>query len=682
VLLRQDATPCSASIGARTPFALRVMAWCVLLPPVVLLARSVVSMPVEVDVTDDVAIIELYTRSAVSGEQLLGPYSRFGFHHPGPMMFYLLVPFYLLSGKAFAGLAVGALTLNLFWLAMIFYALGVTHKGLQRWLALTAVGSFVLFIGPQMLMSAWNPDCAVLPFAFVLVGLAAVQAGDTALLVPMVIAASLAAQSHLSFALPATIAMLVALVATALELRRAAQTPASRISGVRRHLGLAVAVGVIAWLPTIIELVTNRADNLVEILKFAGEKGDGQAWMPTLASTATQFSAFWLGVFGARATTQASATIVAACCAICVLEVFLLAGVVHRGFKHRDWSLLGPSIVGLVLLASGIATTHAIRGLLLPYLNHWLAAVGLASAVTISRAVAVQRQPASRLSVWTSLATPAVAAVIVATAAWDAISWPVGASLGGAWASGLPRTVLNLLRTHDVHSPHLRILRNDEWPKAAGIYLACVKAGLQPSVARNWQVMFGEEAARPRLGDGVLLVTNSESAEELARVPGLATIASEDGTVVLGAKIGQQRVTGLQLGEADAEIYLRSGFSGEEHNDGGSSRWSDGAESTLVLPATPRRRAVLEVTALPVVVGDKRQHLSVEINGTPLRTWAMLPQWDSYSVCLPAYLVREQNLVTFRYSLLIRPHDYGHPGDMRKLAVRFRELTLAEAGAP
>src|SRR5437016_3928499 len=42
--------------------------------------------------TADAALIELYTMSATRGEQLLGPYSRFRWHHPGPAMFYALVP--------------------------------------------------------------------------------------------------------------------------------------------------------------------------------------------------------------------------------------------------------------------------------------------------------------------------------------------------------------------------------------------------------------------------------------------------------------------------------------------------------------------------------------------------------------------------------------------------------------
>src|SRR5712692_3882804 len=36
----------------------------------------------------DIALIESYTIDASGGDLLVGPYSRFGWHHPGPIYFY------------------------------------------------------------------------------------------------------------------------------------------------------------------------------------------------------------------------------------------------------------------------------------------------------------------------------------------------------------------------------------------------------------------------------------------------------------------------------------------------------------------------------------------------------------------------------------------------------------------
>src|SRR5438128_486259 len=44
--------------------------------------------------TGDGAILELRTLYAARGTQLLGPYSRFAWSHPGPTFFYLALPIY------------------------------------------------------------------------------------------------------------------------------------------------------------------------------------------------------------------------------------------------------------------------------------------------------------------------------------------------------------------------------------------------------------------------------------------------------------------------------------------------------------------------------------------------------------------------------------------------------------
>ena len=49
----------------------------------------------------DMALLELYTRHAAQNDLLVGPYSRFFWHHPGPAMFYLFRPLYELSGERY-----------------------------------------------------------------------------------------------------------------------------------------------------------------------------------------------------------------------------------------------------------------------------------------------------------------------------------------------------------------------------------------------------------------------------------------------------------------------------------------------------------------------------------------------------------------------------------------------------
>src|SRR5689334_2705117 len=61
----------------------------------------------------DLAVTETYTILASQGRLLVGPYSRFSWHHPGPLYFYLLAAFYKALGSRTVGLEVGALVINL-----------------------------------------------------------------------------------------------------------------------------------------------------------------------------------------------------------------------------------------------------------------------------------------------------------------------------------------------------------------------------------------------------------------------------------------------------------------------------------------------------------------------------------------------------------------------------------------
>ena len=47
----------------------------------------------------DIAVLEMYVRNALTGSLLVGPYSRFGWHHPGPLYFYLIAPLYRAAGS-------------------------------------------------------------------------------------------------------------------------------------------------------------------------------------------------------------------------------------------------------------------------------------------------------------------------------------------------------------------------------------------------------------------------------------------------------------------------------------------------------------------------------------------------------------------------------------------------------
>jgi len=60
----------------------------------------------------DVAVTELAIQNALHFRQVLGPYDRFGWNHPGPAIFYILAVPYALVGRQASGVLVGAFIVN------------------------------------------------------------------------------------------------------------------------------------------------------------------------------------------------------------------------------------------------------------------------------------------------------------------------------------------------------------------------------------------------------------------------------------------------------------------------------------------------------------------------------------------------------------------------------------------
>jgi hypothetical protein len=89
-----------------------VCAACLAAPFVAGLVALLVEARVPVRLGGDSALIELATREASEGARLLGPYSRFGWNHPGPLYFYLLALPYRAAAGDPRGLYAGVLGLN------------------------------------------------------------------------------------------------------------------------------------------------------------------------------------------------------------------------------------------------------------------------------------------------------------------------------------------------------------------------------------------------------------------------------------------------------------------------------------------------------------------------------------------------------------------------------------------
>ena len=226
----------------------------------------------------DVAVLESSIRDTLGGHQLLGPYSHFGWFHPGPAYFFVMTPVYWLFGESARAMFLGAFLIN----AACALAIVVTIRWragewAARWGALVVAG-LLFFTQTSLLVlyNPWNPALLALPFLLTMVLAAAAATGSTLSLVWAGLVGSFVIESELGTA-PAVLAVLLvgtALWGWAVWKKRGASVKAPyrpRWARPSRHL---VAVGgsallvVLVWVPPLVQQTTQTPGNVGRIVAF------------------------------------------------------------------------------------------------------------------------------------------------------------------------------------------------------------------------------------------------------------------------------------------------------------------------------------------------------------------------------------------------------------------------------
>lgn len=213
----------------------------------------------------DVAIIELDVRHLFSDWSLLGPYSRFGWRHPGPAMPMLLSPVYWLSGESSRSLFLASWAINS---ACFIGVVVLVRQAAGEWTARVAAMlcvAAIICLGSNGLINPWNPSLVAVPTLLLLVATARAATGSTAALVVAFAAGTFATQTHVSLAPLTAVCMLIGLAGVVLA--RRAQDPAER-RPLRAPLIVAGAIAVVFWGPPLAEqAVGGRHGNMAAIIE-------------------------------------------------------------------------------------------------------------------------------------------------------------------------------------------------------------------------------------------------------------------------------------------------------------------------------------------------------------------------------------------------------------------------------
>jgi hypothetical protein len=251
----------------------------------------------------DHSVIEMFVRDVGHEQVLVGLYSRADWSHPGPAEFYVLAPFYWLTGGASVGLWIGALAINA--ASIVGCAAVARRHGGTPVLLVTLVGCALVMrtLGADILADPWNTYIPVLPFLLMLFLTWAMLCGDLWALPVATVVGSFTAQTHVGFlalSMPLLVVGGVALVWP--ELRRfvrerrgsAAEGDADpeadvdaeaevsvdadevgRRRALVRAVGLAAGLFVLMWVPPVLDVLWNAPSNARQTIEWFQRADEG-----------------------------------------------------------------------------------------------------------------------------------------------------------------------------------------------------------------------------------------------------------------------------------------------------------------------------------------------------------------------------------------------------------------------
>lgn len=329
--------------------------------------------------------IEVLRISDVGGPHtpLVGPWSRWGWAHPGPALFWLVAPTQHLFGNDGVLLACGLLsTASAAGIAAVAIRRGGTVLG-----AITALG-VVGFLGGMGLSTAvdpWNPYVALLPFLLFVLLVWSVVCDDLVMAPAAAVVGSFCVQAHVGF-LPLVGGLsalaFVAVAVRHLRAHRAAPEGGTRsdtgsgglLAAVRRHRLLStflatVVAGGLMWLAPLWDQLFGSG-NLSALLSYArSPESDTAGWSKAfgIMSGQLRLPAPWMGANEASA---AGLTLTAGWAwGVGAVLLLVVAAVVAVRRRHVDVAILD----GIAVVAIGLAvlSTARMTGFVAPYMTQW-----------------------------------------------------------------------------------------------------------------------------------------------------------------------------------------------------------------------------------------------------------------------------------------------------------------------
>lgn len=332
----------------------------------------------------DLAMTEFRVRDVGTGQTpLIGLPGRIGAlpdqgSHPGPLSFWALAPVYTIAGGSAWAMEAATVSVALVWTGL---ALWIGHRRLGRaGIALVAAVIAVLIrgFGLSVLTQPWNPYMPLLAWLVVLLATWSVLCDDDWMLLPLLAAASFAAQTHIPYLLMAGALGLLAAGWVVVRRRR-----------INRPLGWTLGLFGLLWLAPVADQVRRDPGNIRRLVDHFGDPSeDPIGWSAGFRLMLRHLDV--LGGFGKLLTGQ---------------ERFIQGGLDPDG---RVW----PGLVLLVLWIAAFVAAARLGQTVLVRLHTVLAVTLVLTVVSMSRIFGVRW---FYLTLWAWVTTTLIIAATVWT---------------------------------------------------------------------------------------------------------------------------------------------------------------------------------------------------------------------------------------------------------------------------
>ena len=361
----------------------------------------------------DIAIVEMTTRAVGDHWPLVGNHSRDGWHQPGPALLYVLAAPYRLLARSSIALPLGALAIN--GASVAGMAILARRRGGVPLMLITLLGCALVMrsFGPEPLRLPWHAWVTVFPYGLLVFLTWAMACGDRWALPVAVLVGSFVAQTHVGY--------------VALALPLLALGAAWLLATHRRDLArlgwpslCALGVGVLAWVPPVIDELTNDPGNATLLVRWFRNGGtDGEAshtllegWRVVSAQYAV--APEWLA--GTRSPIgfdpeppYVSDPVVP----VLLVVVTLAVAVLWRRRVSQSGQLVAVWAVASVV---GVVATSRIIGPMYAYRFGWARMLGMVAGVIVAWAawrVVAEWRPALERRVLTPIAVTAIAVLAI-----------------------------------------------------------------------------------------------------------------------------------------------------------------------------------------------------------------------------------------------------------------------------